>query len=297
MKDEELAELIRRDGVDILVDLMQHTADNRLLVFVRRPAPVQVSFAAYPGSTGVASIAHRISDPYLEAETYSCAEEVHLIDSFWCYRDCAEEVQVNELPAKERGHVTFGNLGNFAKINEAVLKLWARVLDAVKGSRLVILSGRGSQQQRTLEVLRREGIDASRVEMIEPRSHVQYLELYHRLDIVLDTFPYNGHTTSLDALWMGTPVVSLAGDTQVSRGGLSILTNVGLPDLVTRSKEEYVETAVRLAGNLSRLDGLRATLRTRMESSALMGAARFARNIENAYRTMWRRWCATKEQA
>jgi predicted O-linked N-acetylglucosamine transferase (SPINDLY family) len=201
------------------------------------------------------------------------------------------EVEVNGLPASQSGRVTFGSLNNFCKINEPGLKLWARVLGQVKDSLLMLLCHVGSHRQRTLELLEREGVAAHRVEFVEPRPRKSYLEMYHRLDIVLDPFPYNGHTTSLDALWLGVPVVSLAGRRAVSRAGLSQLSNLGLPELVAFSEDEYVEIATRLAHDLPRLAELRRTLRPRMEASVLMDAPRFAYGIEAAYRAMWRQWC------
>jgi predicted O-linked N-acetylglucosamine transferase (SPINDLY family) len=162
----------------------------------------------------------------------------------------------------------------------------------VAGSSLLLLARAGSHRQRTLETLEREGVEARRVKFVENRARRDYLELYHRLDIVLDTFPYNGHTTSLDALWMGVPVVSLAGETPVSRAGLSQLTNLGLPELVARSETEFVNIADLLARDLPCLAQLRATLRGRMQASVLMDAPRFTRQIEQAYRSMWERWCA-----
>jgi protein O-GlcNAc transferase len=295
MGDEALAEMIRRDGVDILVDLTQHMAGNRLPMFARKPAPVQVSFAGYPESTGLTAIKYRISDRYLEAgaagEGSGKAEQVCLIDSFWCYDPCGAEVEVSPLPAMESRRMTFGCLNNFCKVNERALRLWARVLGKVKDSRLMVASPAGSQRERTVEFLRSEGVEAHRVEFVEHRPRRAYLELYHRLDIVLDTFPYNGHTTSMDALWMGAPVVSLLGEMAVSRAGLSLLTNLGLPKLVARSEEEYVCIAASLAGNLPRLAQLRSSLRERMENSVLMDAPRFARQVEKAYRNMWQAWC------
>ncbi|MDR3405572.1 MAG: tetratricopeptide repeat protein [Chthoniobacter sp.] len=294
--DETLAGIIREDRIDILVDLTQHMAGNRLPVFARRPAPVQVSFAGYPAATGVEAIGYRISDRYLEdgkseTENGKC-ERLMLVDSFWCYDPCGTEVAISALPARDSGHVTFGSLNNFCKVNETMLQLWARVLEAVKDSRLILLSHAGSHRQRTVDVLAREGIGAQRIEFVEPRPRREYLKLYQRLDIVLDPFPYNGHTTSLDALWMGVPVVSLTGQRAVSRAGLSQLTNLGLPELVAHSEDAYVAIAARLAGDLPRLAELRGTLRPRMEASVLMDAPRFARQIEDAYRAMWRQWCA-----
>jgi protein O-GlcNAc transferase len=298
--EEALAEIIRRDKVDILVDLTQHMTGNRLSVFARKPAPVQVSFACYPESTGLETIEYRISDRRLEAEAVSAnqgignKERVHLIDSYWCYDPCGLELEVNELPARNSGRVTFGCLNNFSKINGPVLALYARVLSSVADSRLILMAGLGSQRQRTVEALEREGVETHRLEFVEHQPRRGYLALYHRIDIVLDSFPYNGHTTSLDALSMGVPVVSLAGSTSVSRAGLSQLTNLGLPDLVAHSEMEYVNIAADLAMDLPRLTELRSTLRDRMKNSVLMDAPRFARQVEQAYREMWRAWCNNK---
>jgi len=303
--DEAVAEMIRQDGVDILVDLTQHLAGNRLPVFAHRPAPVQVSFAGYPESAGVEAIPYRISDRYLESEIggdlpspisdLRTAEQVFLIDSFWCFDPCGTEVEVNPLPALEKGRVTFGCLNNFCKINEPVLRLWARVLGQVEKARLILLSPVGSHREQALEVFSREGIDARRAEFVVQRPRQTYLESYHRVDIALDPFPYNGHTTSLEALWMGVPVISMAGDGPVSRAGWSQLSNLGLPELVAFSEDDYVRIASRWAGDLPRLAQLRRTLRSRMEASVLMDARHFARSVEMVYRTLWQRWCKEKE--
>jgi predicted O-linked N-acetylglucosamine transferase (SPINDLY family) len=300
ISDEALAEMIRGDGIDILVDLAQHTADNRLTVFARKPAPLQVSFAAYPGSTGVEAIEYRISDRWLEDEgkmQEGPEANVCLIDSFWCYEPCEIDLPVNDLPAGKNGYVTFGSLNNFSKINEPMLRLWARVLSEVKDSRLVMLTVEGSHRERTVAMLEREGVDPGRVEFFAPLPRTEYMELYHRLDVVLDTFPYNGHTTNLDALWMGVPVVSLIGGHPVSRAGLSQLSNLGLAELAARAEEDYVRIAVQLAGDLPRLAELRGTLRSRMAASVLMNGGRFARQIESAYRNIWRRWCSSTGDA
>jgi len=332
--DQQVAELIREDGVDILVDCSLHSAENRLLVFARRPAPVQVSYAGYPGSTGLEAIEYRISDKYLEAEALEFpsagsgqapirsleigsprppdlpssishsepalslskgpAKRVFLLESFWCYDPRGMEVAVNELPAMKSKVVTFGCLNNFCKVNDRVLALWARILGQLEGSRLLLLSPAGSHRERTLALLRQLGVEGSRVEFVEGRPRREYLEWYQRIDIGLETFPYGGHTTSLDAFWMGVPVPALVGELPVSRAGLSHLTNLGLPELVARSEEEYVNLVVELAGDLPRLAGLRATLRERMRASVLVDAPRYARQIEQAYRQMWEHWCARK---
>ncbi len=301
VSDERVAEMLRQDRIDILVDLALHSARNRLLVFARKPAPVQVSFAGYPGSTGLDAIDYRLTDPHLEppgeADSFSHERPIRLPGSFWCYDPAVMTggaelgPAATALPALTAGCVTFGCLNNFCKVNDAVLALWARVLNAVAGSRLMLLAPAGSARQRALEFLGKCGIDRARTEFVDPAPLGQYLQRYSRIDIGLDTFPYNGHTTSLDALWMGVAVVTLVGKTVVGRAGLSQLTNLGLTDLVTTSADQYVQVAAGLAGDLPRLCDLRAGLRQRMRASALTDAPRFARNIESAYRDMWRRWC------
>jgi predicted O-linked N-acetylglucosamine transferase (SPINDLY family) len=303
MPDDTLTEMIRQDGIDILVDITQHMARNRLSVFARRPAPVQVSFAGYPDSTGLEAIRYRISDRWLEGEgkmqAAACRLQddscVFLLDSFWCYLPSETDLVVNDLPAKRDGCVTFGSLNNFGKINSLVIELWARLLGQVAGSRLVLLSPMGSHREHVLEIFGRKGIGPGRVEFLTPRPRREYLELYHLLDIALDPFPYGGHTTSLDALWMGVPVVSLAGSRPVSRAGLSQLSNLGLSELVAFAEDEYLSIATGLTGDLPRLAELRRTLRSRMENSPLMDAPAFTRNIETAYRAMWQDWCATAD--
>jgi predicted O-linked N-acetylglucosamine transferase (SPINDLY family) len=304
MSDEDLAQQIQKDRIDILVDLTQHLSGNRLPVFARRPVAVQVSFAGYPATTGLSAIPYRISDRYVEAEAEDRiskinpelralnselppAEQVYLLDSFWSYDPCGLEVPINESPAFQSGVITFGCFNNFCKVNEPFLQLCARTLREIGNSRIIFLAAVGSHRDWVRKVLQQEGIDGSRVEFVEPQPRHAYLELYHRLDVVLDPFPYNGHTTSLDALWMGVPIVSLVGTSSVSRGGFSILNNLGLPELAAFSPDDYVAIAARLARDPHYLSELRATLRSRMQSSTLMDAPHFARGIESAYRAIW----------
>jgi predicted O-linked N-acetylglucosamine transferase (SPINDLY family) len=312
LSDEALAATIRQNRVDILVDLAQHTSGNRLAAFAHKPAPVQVSFAGYPSSAGLQEIEWRVSDHWLESEIgWKCepelrtpnselrpAKRVSLLDSFWCYDPDGMEVAVNELPAmKSAGQITFGSFNSFGKINATVLPLWAQILAQVKDSRLLLLARHGTHRQRVHELFEREGIAGNRIEFFDRCSRREYLELFHRVDIGLDPFPYGGHTSSLDALWMGVPVVSLCGQMPVSRAGLSILNNLGLPELVAHSKSQYVQIASDLAHDLPRLADLRANLRTRMENSVLMDAPHFAHQIETAYRQMWQTWCRSAETA
>jgi len=299
--DEEVAALIREDRIDILVDLTMHMANNRLLVFARKPAPVQVCWLAYPGSTGLGTMDYRLSDPYLDPpgpespatdESVYSEKTIRLPDTFWCYDPrVGREIPVSPSPAMDGGIVTFGCLNNFCKLNESTLVLWARVLGGVPRSRLLLLAPQGSVRQRILKHLVDCGIDPERIEFTIHQPRRVYLQLYQRIDIGLDTFPYNGHTTSLDALWMGVPVVTLVGQTPVSRAGWCQLSNLGLQELAAQTPDEFVRIATELAGDLPRLAGLRSTLRQRMEKSPLMDASKFARGIENAYRQMWHTWC------
>jgi protein O-GlcNAc transferase len=296
LSHEQVAEQIRADKIDILVDLAVHTANSCLLIFARKPAPVQVTFCGYPGSTGLSAVDYRLSDPYLDPvgmdESIYTEKTFRLPDSVWCYDPLdAREIPVNPLPALLTGVVTFGCLNSFAKINDPLLASWAQIMRHVENSRLLLLSPPGSHRQRTLQFFRTEGIDPDRIEIVGYQSRRAYFELYHRVDLGLDPFPWNGHSTSLDSYWMGVPVVSRLGQTAVSRAGWCQLSNLGLSELAGKSFEEYVQIATKLAGDLPRLQQLRATLRQQMEKSPLMDAPRFARNIEAAYRRMWQTWC------
>jgi predicted O-linked N-acetylglucosamine transferase (SPINDLY family) len=295
LADEQLAEQIRGDGIDILIDLTMHMADSRLLVFARKPAPIQATWLAYCSTTGLGAMDYRLSDPYLDPVEEGCCayseRTIRLAETYWCYQPTGEEPVVNLLPVLEKGFITFGSLNNFAKVTESTAAAWGRILQSVPQSRLVIHAHRGEHCRRFLQAMDRRGIEAQRIQFVGKRPMKEYFGLYHGIDIALDPAPYGGGTTTCDALWMGVPVVSLAGQTAVGRGGLSLLSNLGLPELVGRSAEQYVQIAVRLAGNPARLATLRATLRQRMLASALMDAPRFARNMEAAYRTMWRNWC------
>jgi protein O-GlcNAc transferase len=302
LSDEQVAEQIREDGIDILIDLALHTIGNRLPVFALKPAPVQVTFAGYPGSTGLTTIDYRLSDPFLDPrgtdETVYSERTLRLPDSFWCYDPMeGRDIPVNPLPALERGFITFGCLNNFCKINGNVLTLWAQVLRQVEKSRLLMLAPRGSCRQRALDQLSREGIDPERVEFVPFQSREGFLQIYHRIDLGLDSFPYNGHSTSLDSLWMGVPVITSVGRRAVSRAGWGQLSNLGLTELAAQTPQDFVSSAVCLAGDLPRLSQLRSTLRQRMEQSPLMDAPKFARSIEAAYRQMWKVWCATEPKS
>lgn len=300
LKDEQLADRIREDRIDVLVDLTAHASGNRMLLFARKPAPVQVTWLAYCGTTGLETMDYRLSDPYFDPsgadEQYYSETTVRLPRTYWCYQPLPIAPPLGPLPALAAGHISFGCLNNTWKPTTPALAAWWRLMRQVPGSQLIAHFHEGSQRREIAEQAQAEGIDPGRLQFVGRMPATQYLEQYNRIDIALDPFPYPGGTTSCDALWMGTPVVSLAGQTAVSRAGLSILSNIGLPELVAHDPDEYVRIASGLASDLPRLQELRSTLRDRMQRSPLMDAPGFARDIEAAYRRMWINLCSLHMQ-
>jgi predicted O-linked N-acetylglucosamine transferase (SPINDLY family) len=294
LTDEEVAQLVRHDRIDILVDLAGHTAQSRLLVFARKPAPVQVTWLGYPNTTGMTAMDYRITDAHADppgmTDAFQTERLERLPETFLCY--CAEDEPAasSQVPALRRGRVTFGSFNTAAKINASIVALWAQILHRVRGATLLIKClAMGCQRSRKnlLDLFAAHGISADRLELQgHVASHGEHLRVYDQVDVALDTFPYHGTTTTCEALWMGVPVVTLAGSTHVSRVGASILANAGMEKWVAHSGEEYVEMAVRLAGDLAGLADTRTQLRQRMRQSPLMDAARFARNVEAAFRKM-----------
>jgi protein O-GlcNAc transferase len=292
-----LAQKIRGDRIDISVDLTMHMAHGRLLTFAEKPAPVQICWLAYPGTTGVDAIDYRISDPHLDPPdaVLPYSERTLRLPTFWCYDPIAEEPRVAPLPATLAGHVTFGSLNNFTKVNRGVLELWARVLRAVPDSKFLLLAPAGSARRFVESELERNGVAAARIEYVDFQPRGDYLRTFDRIDIGLDCLPANGHTTTLDSCWMGVPVVTLVGPTVLGRGGLSINRNLDLPEFIAYRPEEFVDIAVAWSRDLGRLGELRQGLRERMRASPLMDAPRFARDFEGALRGAWREWCATED--
>jgi predicted O-linked N-acetylglucosamine transferase (SPINDLY family) len=280
LTDDDAAELIQSDQIDILVDLSVHGSGNRLSVFARRPSPVQVTFAGYPGGTGLAAIDWRLTDPYLDPPGETDDDYVErswrLPDSFWCFNpvaggvDDATELDVGPLPALSSGIVTFGCLNQLSRISTPTIQLWAKALAAVANSRLILLAPQGSARDYILRRCAENGIDANCVSFVDHAPRRAYLAYYRQIDLGLDTLPYNGHTTSLDAFWMGVPVVTRVGNTVVGRAGLSQLSNLKLTELAAWTDEQFVQIVADLASDLMRLAELRRTLRQRMIDSPLM---------------------------
>jgi len=298
LTDPQLAELIRSDGIDILVELAGHTWDNRLLAVARKPAPVQVTWLGYPNTTGLRTVDYRITDAWADppgtTDHLHSEQLVRLPCGFSCWGPPAEAPEPSPPPAATRGAVSFGSFNFAPKITPQVIEVWAEILRRTPGARLLLkytgLNDEGVRRA-TWERFERSGVSADRILLLgSTRSWREHLAQYAEVDIALDPFPYNGTTTTCEALWMGVPVVTLAGRTHAARVGVSLLNNVGLPELIADSPERYVALAVELAGDAERLARLRADLRPRMARAPLTNAALFTRTLEEAYRTMWRRW-------
>ncbi len=298
--DSELFRLIQNDQIDILIDLSGHTGGNRLSVFALKPAPLQATYLGYIDTTGLQAIDYRITDPLADppgaTEAFYTEKLLRLPQTFACYSPPPDAPPVGPLPALAQGVVTFASFNTIQKINPPLLRTWCDLLALVPHARLLIVAKAfkySTVQSRILSQFKDWGIDPGRITLTGDQTFTQYLALHNSVDIVLDTFPVCGHTVTCHALWMGVPVVSLGGETYCQRLGVSVLTNLGLPQLLAKTPHQYIEIAAGLAADLPRLSQLRATLRDRLTNSPLINAPAFARQIEAAYREIWRRWCAT----
>jgi predicted O-linked N-acetylglucosamine transferase (SPINDLY family) len=299
LSDAALAQRIREDGIDILIDLSGHTANNRLPVFAWKPAPIQVSWLGYFATTGVAAMDYFVADPW----TLPPDQEVFFTEKVWrlpetrlCFTPPNANLDVNALPALSNSYITFGCFNNLSKMNDAVVQLWARVLNAVPASRLFLKYqqlAEASVRQSTRERFAVHGIAAERLIFEDYVPRANYLAAYHRVDIALDPFPFPGGTTTVEALWMGIPVLTLSGERFLARQGVGLLMNAGLPDWVASDHDDYVARAVAHASDLQKLAALRAKLRQQVLASSIYDAPRFAKHFETALREMWIIWCAT----
>jgi protein O-GlcNAc transferase len=292
LTDDALIELIRTDRIDILVDLSGHTLSNRLAVFARRAAPVQVSYLGYPASTGLATMDYRITDavtdPSLSADDWHCERLLRMPDSQWCFRPFGTPAAPGPLPAREAGLVTFGSFNNLTKASDTLLRCWVQILVKLPTAHLRLTRVRSAQRAAEIIALfGQSGVSPERIESVPYANDPPYGQQFEGVDIALDNYPYNGVTTTCESLYVGVPVVSLHGRNGVSRSGLSLLATLGLGELAASTPEQYIEIAVALASDLSRLEQLRASLRSRFEQSSLRDEKRFAANFEELLRTAW----------
>lgn len=313
LSDDNLAAHIRADGIDILVDLAGHTQGNRILTFAQKPAPIQIAYLGYPHPTGLASIDYLLTDALADPRGVTHARRgervLDLEPSMLVYRPAFgsgglvadTEPPLAPAPLERNGYITFGCFNDRSKISDSVIGIWARVLAEVPGSRL-LLKAHGLDEVANRDALlarfAQRGVSTERLALEGRIEHLSgHLARYSEVDVGLDTAPYNGVTTSFEAMWMGVPFVTLAGGTLASRMGVSIATNVGHPEWIAHTPQEYVDKAVALARDPNELNRLRQRLRGELEASALMDADRFTRNLEAAYRNVWRRWCGGKGRA
>jgi protein O-GlcNAc transferase len=299
VSDAQVAELIRADGIDILVDLAGHTS-NRLLVFARKPAPIQVTYLGYPNKTDLGAMDYRLTDaladpPESEAAPgpgQSAEQLVRLPRSFLSFRPFSDSPDVADPPALTAGFVTFGSFNQLAKLSRPTIEVWAEILRRIP-SRL-ILKSRGLSGSTAREILMQRFAEFGVAHQLELRpfaeSTANHLRQYNEIDIGLDSFPYSGTTTTCEALWMGVPAVTLAGNTHVGRVGVSILSSAGYPQWIARARRQYVEIAVQLAEDLPALTKYRRELRPNLEKSPLMDGPAFVRDVEAAFRQMWHTW-------
>ncbi|HEY6862481.1 MAG TPA: tetratricopeptide repeat protein, partial [Burkholderiales bacterium] len=300
MPDAELADAVNGDGIDILVDLSGHSGVSRLPVFAQQPAPVQVAWLGYLATTGLTRMQYRLCDRYTDppgaAERFHTEKLVRLPACQWCYRPPVGAVPCADVPPFVRnGFLTFGSFNAALKISPSIRRLWARILERVPGSRLKLVGiPQESTRREIVADLAAGGIAPDRISASPRLGLLEYFEAFAGVDVALDPAPYSGGTTTCDTLWMGVPVVTAPGERSISRSAGSILHTLGLDDWIAASPEDYVERAVRCDRERERLVALRRDLRETLRASPLMDEPRFARDIEAAYRGMWRAWCRAR---
>jgi predicted O-linked N-acetylglucosamine transferase (SPINDLY family) len=293
----EVADLIHGDRIDILVDLAGHSGTPNLRVFAQRPAPVQATWVGYLNTTGLTRIQYRISDDHCDppglTDRFHTEKLVRLPHSQWCYQPFSAVACEDKAPFESNGHITFGSFNQTVKITPLVRRLWGEILTQVPDARFLVV---GVVDDRAREDLYRDletaGVDRGRITMLPYIPIEEYYRSFGRVDIALDTMPFSGGTTTLDALWMGTPVITAPGVRSWSRSAASVLTTLGLPEWIAESEEDYVRRAVQFAQNPSTIAQLRRSLRSRMLASPLMDKRGFTRDMEQAYRRMWQSWCS-----
>jgi predicted O-linked N-acetylglucosamine transferase (SPINDLY family) len=280
------------------VELAGHTGNNALPTFARKPAPVQINMIGFPSTTGLTAIDYRVTDSLCDpagmTDEFNTEKLLRIDPVFWCYQPPHNVPEVGELSAKTDGVVTFTSVNNFTKVTPEVQKLWARILAAVLNSRLILQTSAlssESTQNKVRKLFAEGGVSADRLEFRPWSDFGKYVQLLERSDMTLDPFPFNGGTTTCHSLWMGAPVVTLAGDRHASRMGLSMMNCVGLPEFVAKTADEYVEIASLMSRNLPRLAEIRAGMRDRLKASPLLDGAGYTRRLETAYRQVWQQWC------
>jgi predicted O-linked N-acetylglucosamine transferase (SPINDLY family) len=296
--DERLVDRIREDRIDVLVDLALHSGTNRLLTFARRAAPVQASWLGYAGTTGLPAMDYKITDAHLDppgnSENWNSERLARLPDSYFCYSPPSGYPPVSPLPGSRRGYPTFGAFQNLAKVSDQTLDLWSGILHAIPSAKLILKArglGGAGVRERLRHGFSRRGVASERIVFENWADMTDYLARFADVDIAVDTTPFNGGTTTLHALWMGVPVLTLEGDRPLARVGTSILRTIGLSQLIAHTPAAFAGIARGLTADPSGLAAMRSSLRGRLEASPLMDAHRFTAGLEGVFRQMWREWC------
>jgi predicted O-linked N-acetylglucosamine transferase (SPINDLY family) len=304
IQDVEVAELIRRDRIDILIELAGHTGGSRLRLMARKPAPVQITYLGYPDTTGLQTIDYRLTDelcdPIEDSAQYHTEELYRLPESFLCFQPMTGISAPTPPPSSHTDKIIFGSFNSASKISPDVIEVWAQILHALPNSKLFLKSPGFEERYITeyfVDLFKDNNISADRILFMGHAKNIKdHLDLYSKLDIALDPFPYCGTTTTFEALWMGRPVVTLKGQSHVERVGHSILSNLGLHNCIADSKDDYVQKVIALASDKHTLTRLSADLRKRMQSSILTDSKKFTTHLESAYRTMWQHWCKEHQE-
>jgi predicted O-linked N-acetylglucosamine transferase (SPINDLY family) len=299
LSDIALADKIYEDQIDILVDLAGHSANNRLGVLARKPAPIQATWLGYPNTSGLSAVDYRITDviadPIGESDALNTEKLIRLDDGFLCYQGDSALPVADHIPYDKNGYFTFGSFNNFAKVTSEVIEAWAKILHSVPNAKLIMKSYQLADQsarRNCLSLFEAQGIVSERLIMTGMLANsADHMAYYGEVDLALDPFPYNGTTTTFEALWMGVPTLTYSGNVHACRVGASIVSRIGLEDYVAYSPEDYIALAVKKSSSLNELRQLRRSLRSRMLSSKLCDSAAFAHQIETAYQNMWRVYC------
>jgi protein O-GlcNAc transferase len=295
LNDQAVVELIIKDNIDILIDMAGHTSNNRLTVFSYKAAPIQISWLGYPNTTGINAINYRftdeIADPVGESDQFYSEQLIRLPHGFLCYQGDETIPMQQQLPAIKNGYITFASFNNLSKINNLVINVWSKILNALPESKLVLKSKfftNSEIKSRYLNLFAKQGIEISRIRLLSFLAKKEdHLGMYNTIDIGLDPFPYNGTTTTCEALWMGVPTITLKGNRHSSRVGTSIMTHIGLEEFIAKDEQEYINIAIQLANNTLCLANIRAHLRQQLQDSTLCDSDQFAQDIEGVYANLY----------